>query len=74
MLVVFVAITAYYLTTLKTEKGVAVITQKTEKEISPTPVQEVLVLLKADYQNPFEESAQYVNPFSGYNNPFDLVQ
>lgn len=72
--IALVVVGAYYFTILKSEKGAPLTTQKTEKEISLTPVQEASVLLKADYQNPFEESAQYVNPFSEYNNPFDLVE
>lgn len=29
------------------------------------------VSLTKEYNNPFEKSTQYVNPFSGYKNPFD---
>lgn len=32
------------------------------------------VELQTQYQNPFEKSSQYVNPFSGYKNPFDQVK
>lgn len=32
------------------------------------------VELQTQYQNPFEKAAQYVNPFSGYKNPFDALK
>lgn len=32
------------------------------------------VSLQKQYQNPFDKSAQYVNPFSSYKNPFDLLK
>lgn len=36
--------------------------------------QEPSVTLKTDYQNPFDKSTQYVNPFSDYKNPFDAIE
>ncbi|QQG43289.1 MAG: hypothetical protein HYW45_03740 [Candidatus Daviesbacteria bacterium] len=30
--------------------------------------------LQSQYQNPFDKSAQYVNPFSSYKNPFDSLK
>ena len=32
---------------------------------------EPTVSLTKEYNNPFEKSTQYVNPFSDYKNPFD---
>lgn len=32
------------------------------------------VSLKTQYQNPFDSSSQYVNPFSSYKNPFDNLK
>ncbi|MBI2196710.1 hypothetical protein HYU45_03850 [Candidatus Daviesbacteria bacterium] len=34
---------------------------------------EPTVSLQTGYKNPFDKSAQYVNPFSGYKNPFDSI-
>lgn len=31
------------------------------------------VNLKQQYQNPFDKSSQFVNPFSKYKNPFDTL-
>lgn len=45
------------------------------KSISlPIAKKEVNVSLQKQYQNPFDKSAQYVNPFSQFKNPFDLVK
>ncbi len=44
---------------------------------SPTPSpqsQETAVKPNAQYQNPFDKSTQYVNPFSGNKNPFDNLK
>lgn len=35
--------------------------------------QEPTVSLQTTYKNPFDKSAQYVNPFSAYKNPFDSL-
>lgn len=35
---------------------------------------EPTVSLQNQYQNPFDKSAQYVNPFSEYKNPFDALK
>lgn len=32
------------------------------------------VELQTAYQNPFDKGSQYVNPFSGYKNPFDNLK
>lgn len=32
------------------------------------------VQLENEYQNPFDEKTQYVNPFSSYKNPFDTLK
>jgi len=32
------------------------------------------VSLQTQYQNPFDKSAQYVNPFASYKNPFDQLK
>lgn len=32
------------------------------------------VSLQTQYQNPFDKSSQYVNPFSSYKNPFDSLK
>lgn len=34
----------------------------------------VEVGLKNEYQNPFDKSTQYENPFSDYKNPFDKLK
>jgi len=48
------------------------ITDSTDK-ISQTS-EDLAVALKSDYQNPFEEETQYVNPFDEYQNPFDNLK
>lgn len=35
---------------------------------------EASVALQTTYQNPFDKSSQYVNPFSQYKNPFDQLK
>lgn len=35
---------------------------------------ELKVPLKAAYENPFDQTTQYVNPFSEYKNPFDYLK
>ena len=35
---------------------------------------ESTVSLQKQYQNPFDKSVQYVNPFSEFKNPFDLIK
>ena len=30
--------------------------------------------LAADYRNPLDKSSQYVNPFSEFKNPFDVLK
>lgn len=35
---------------------------------------EASVGLQTTYQNPFDKSSQYVNPFSSYQNPFDQLK
>lgn len=35
---------------------------------------EPIVKLKTEYKNPFAKGSQYVNPFSGYKNPFDNLK
>ncbi|GEM_PF-1916008 len=32
------------------------------------------VTLKSEYDNPFDKSSQYVNPFNQYKNPFDKLK
>ncbi|MBI2020559.1 hypothetical protein HYS94_04025 [Candidatus Daviesbacteria bacterium] len=32
------------------------------------------VSLRTQYQNPFDKSAQYVNPFAEFKNPFDALK
>ncbi len=39
-----------------------------------TVKKEPTVELKSEYQNPFDKSSQYTNPFSGYRNPFDALK
>lgn len=36
--------------------------------------EEAQVELKTEYQNPFDKSTQYENPFSEYQNPFDQLK
>lgn len=38
---------------------------------TPQASKEPTVSLTKDYDNPFDKSTQYVNPFSEYKNPFD---
>lgn len=35
---------------------------------------EASVSLQTQYKNPFDKSAQYVNPFAQYKNPFDALK
>lgn len=44
--------------------GAVKITQKSS-------IKEPTVQLTESYQNPFDKTTQYVNPFSEYKNPFD---
>lgn len=32
------------------------------------------VKLTTQYKNPFDKGTQYVNPFSRYKNPFDIIR
>lgn len=36
--------------------------------------QKTKVALQSQYQNPFDKSTQYTNPFSQYKNPFDVAK
>lgn len=36
--------------------------------------EDVQVELKNEYENPFDKSTQYENPFSDYQNPFDQLK
>lgn len=40
----------------------------------PGQKKEPTVKLQKQYQNPFDKSSQYLNPFSGYKNPFDTLK
>lgn len=40
----------------------------------PGQKKEPTVSLQKQYQNPFDSSVQYVNPFSDFKNPFDLIK
>lgn len=40
----------------------------------PSQKKEPTVSLQKQYQNPFDKNAQYVNPFSSYKNPFDVLK
>lgn len=35
---------------------------------------EPTISLQTQYKNPFDKSAQYVNPFAQYKNPFDALK
>lgn len=35
--------------------------------------QDPTVSLQTTYDNPFDQSSQYVNPFASYKNPFDSL-
>lgn len=39
----------------------------------PGSKKEPTVTLQTSYKNPFDKSAQYVNPFASYKNPFDGI-
>lgn len=39
-----------------------------------TTKQASTVAPKTEYDNPFDENTQYVNPFSSYKNPFDILK
>lgn len=40
----------------------------------PGQSKEPTVSLQKQYQNPFDKNTQYVNPFSEFKNPFDLIK
>ncbi|MBI2040365.1 hypothetical protein HYT18_04800 [Candidatus Microgenomates bacterium] len=40
----------------------------------PGVKKEPTVSLQNQYQNPFDKSTQYVNPFASYKNPFDALK
>ncbi|MDP3973892.1 MAG: hypothetical protein Q8P92_03585 [Candidatus Daviesbacteria bacterium] len=40
----------------------------------PGVKKEPTVSLQNQYQNPFDKSSQYVNPFASYKNPFDALK
>lgn len=44
------------------------------KQPSSTPPKEPQIQLETQYQNPFNQKTQYVNPFSSYKNPFDNLK
>jgi len=45
-----------------------------KKQVSDTSSSKATVKLKTQYKNPFDKDTQYVNPFSGYKNPFDQLK
>lgn len=47
--------------------------QLTQNVLAPAKKQPSVSLQK-QYQNPFDKSAQYVNPFAEFKNPFDLFK
>lgn len=51
-------------------------TSSNERNLSTIPgtTTKPNVLVKTEYENPFDKSAQYVNPFSSYKNPFDTLK
>jgi hypothetical protein len=58
-----------------------IILQQREKEreqtvpsVAKSQPEQSNVVLKKEYQNPFDKNAQYVNPFSQYKNPFDSLK
>lgn len=59
-----VAIAIAVLLTMSLKKPSLTSENKTASEIQ----------LKTEYQNPFDKKTQYVNPFSGYKNPFDQLK
>ena len=50
------------------------ILKKTTLPTLPGQKKEPKVELQKQYQNPFDKNSQYVNPFSGYKNPFDALK
>lgn len=40
----------------------------------PGQKKEPTVQLQKQYQNPFDKTSGYKNPFSGYKNPFDALK
>lgn len=41
---------------------------------TPRPTSTVEIPVETQYENPFDENTQYVNPFSNYQNPFDSIK
>lgn len=48
--------------------------KKTTLPSLPGQKKEPTVQLQKQYQNPFDKNSQYVNPFSGFKNPFDALK
>lgn len=63
------AITNYVILQRRAEE----VNQAKSFTIKSKPEQSTISLTK-DYKNPFEKDAQYINPFSQYKNPFDVLK
>jgi hypothetical protein len=48
------------------------LTNSTKKIAQQSEV--IQIALKNEYENPFEETTQYQNPFDEYHNPFDDIK
>lgn len=68
-LVLFTLSLAIYIT-YDTAKTPAVSTSAKQSPVKKEPE----VVVKTEYQNPFDKNNQYVNPFSEYKNPFDTLK
>ncbi len=65
IIVLFLAVIVFVVTSLQKEK---------ETESLPQTLQTSSVAPRTEYENPFEENSQYVNPFFSYKNPFDNLK
>ncbi len=50
------------------------ITDRVQRVVFNKTPEPASVALTTSYENPFDSGSQYVNPFSTYKNPFDLVE
>lgn len=54
--------------------AIALLTASLKKPLTSENKTASEIQLKTEYQNPFDKKTQYVNPFSGYKNPFDQLK
>ncbi|MEK7559564.1 MAG: hypothetical protein AAB521_04630 [Patescibacteria group bacterium] len=53
---------------------VILLSTKQQPQTKETKETASIIKLEIKYENPFDKTAQYVNPFASYKNPFDTLK